>query len=223
MTVDEEQAAPTGLGSDLPVYSGRLPADFTVRQQMRQWSPVVNRQTLFESTSDAPALDWEALGQFAWRQPEGRQKLLSAIRESEPDAQVLLLHQSACIDLAASDSLREDLFVRSSGNAAGSRRGAAEVPRNREATAVKSSTRPGPVARVVTGDDPVLQLVGRVSVGQPRGFFGIVSQIAPAGGASFEDLALLDPSDKDQWLLAVIVKRDGNFVAFRRLYRETVQ
>jgi hypothetical protein len=223
MTVDEEQAAPTGLGSDLPVYSGKLPADFTVRQQMRQWSPVVSRQTLFENMSDTPALDWEALGQIAWRQAEGRQRLFSAIQESEPDAQVLLLHKSVCIDLADSESLREDLFVRPSGNAAGIRQGASEEPWNREAITVKSATRPAPGAPVVTGDDPVLLLIGRVSVGHPRGFFSIVSQIAPAGGASFEDLALLDPSDDDQWLLAVIVKRDGNFVAFRRLYRENTQ
>jgi hypothetical protein len=208
MTVDEEQAPPTGLWTDLPIYSGKLPASFTVHQQMRQWSPLVNRQTLFESAPGALALDWESLGRIAWRNPEGRRTLLAAVRESDPQAQVLLFHKSACLDLASSESLREDLFVRPPENAAKGPSGTSQSPP------------PIPRAPAPGSDDPTLALVRRVSVGHPRGFFGIVSQVGPAGGASFEDLALLDPSDDDQWLLAVVVKQDGDSIAYRRLYRE---
>ncbi|HTI51307.1 MAG TPA: hypothetical protein VL475_10160 [Planctomycetaceae bacterium] len=223
MTAEEEQAPPTGLGADLPVFSGKLPADVTVRQQMRQWSPLVNRQTLFESTSDLSSLDWESLGKFAWRRSEGRQELLAAVREREPGAHVLLLHRSSAVDLASSAALREDLFTPLPGQAAMAPVVDPEELLNRAGGHAEPAAAPPPVARVVTPNDPILALVNRVSVGPPRGYFGIVSQVAPTGGASFEDLALLDPSDEEQWLLAVVVKRDGDFVAFRRLYRENVR
>jgi len=51
------------------------------------------------------------------------------------------------------------------------------------------------------------------------GLFSVVSQVSPTGSPSLEDLALLDPSDPKQWLLAVVTHRDGDYVIYRRLYR----
>jgi hypothetical protein len=51
-----------------------------------------------------------------------------------------------------------------------------------------------------------------------RGFFTVVSQVSPTGGGDFEDSALLDPTDPDSWLLAVIVRDGQNFTVYRRLY-----
>ena len=49
-------------------------------------------------------------------------------------------------------------------------------------------------------------------------FFGIVSQIAPEGAGSLEDLALLDSSDPAQWVLVIVEQQGENFQVYRKLY-----
>ena len=48
--------------------------------------------------------------------------------------------------------------------------------------------------------------------------FGLVSQIAPHGAGSLEDLAFLDNSDTSQWALVIIEQQGENFEVFRKLY-----
>ena len=49
-------------------------------------------------------------------------------------------------------------------------------------------------------------------------FFGVVSQIAPEGAGSLEDLAFLDSSDSSQWALVIVEQQGENFRVFRKLY-----
>jgi hypothetical protein len=65
-----------------------------------------------------------------------------------------------------------------------------------------------------------LQTVHELCVRPRQGFFTVVSQVSPTGGGDFEDSALLDPTDPDQWLLAVVVRDGQNFTIYRRLYHE---
>jgi len=59
---------------------------------------------------------------------------------------------------------------------------------------------------------------------RPRqGLFTVVSQISPTGGGDFEDSAVLDPTDQDSWLLAVVVRDGQNFTVYRRLYHKGAQ
>ncbi len=53
-----------------------------------------------------------------------------------------------------------------------------------------------------------------------KGFFTVVSQVSPTGGGDFEDSAILDPTDPDQWLLAVVVRDGQNFTVYRRLFHK---
>ena len=57
-----------------------------------------------------------------------------------------------------------------------------------------------------------------VSVNGLGGLFAVVSQLSPAGGKDFEDMALVDPSDADQWLLVVAVERGNEVDLYRKLY-----
>jgi hypothetical protein len=50
------------------------------------------------------------------------------------------------------------------------------------------------------------------------GLFAVISQISPTGGKDFEDMALLDPTDPDQWLLVVAVDRGDQLHIYRKLY-----
>lgn len=50
------------------------------------------------------------------------------------------------------------------------------------------------------------------------GFFGLVSQLAPNGGDNFEDLTLLDTSDRGQAVLVIAVHEGDSLVMYRRFY-----
>lgn len=49
------------------------------------------------------------------------------------------------------------------------------------------------------------------------GLFFLASQISPRGGDNFEDLALMDPSDPNQWLIAVVTERGDDTLIYRKL------
>jgi hypothetical protein len=53
-----------------------------------------------------------------------------------------------------------------------------------------------------------------------KGFFTVVSQVSPTGGGDFEDSAVLDPTDPEQWLLAVVVRDGQSFTVYRRLFHK---
>ncbi len=57
-----------------------------------------------------------------------------------------------------------------------------------------------------------------VSVNGLGGLFAVVSQMSPTGGKDFEDMALVDASDPDQWLLVVAVERGNEVDLYRKLY-----
>lgn len=203
---EQENSASTG---DLPVYEGRMPATFVVRQQMRQWSPVVYRETTFESQPVVPpAVPWNDASPETWGTAEGRAALVDSIIQVVPEAKVLLFNRGK-IHLAdrngafSTDQIRENQtdtmrFV------------------EQKATGSDKST-------TIHLNLPILKLIGQACARHPRGLFSIVSQVAPTGADLFEDLTLLDPSDPDEWLLAVIVRQDNEIQVFRRLYRSGVQ
>jgi hypothetical protein len=66
---------------------------------------------------------------------------------------------------------------------------------------------------------PVVSVAQQLSARSASGLFAIVSQISPTGGENLEDLTLFDATDPNQWLLLVAVRRDGNWVVYRKLYR----
>jgi hypothetical protein len=82
-------------------------------------------------------------------------------------------------------------------------------------------------AAQATGPQSTLSDVGSLarSLSAPPagGFFAVVSQVAPTGSEFLEDLGMLDESDPEQSLLLVIVRREGNWVVFRKLFRGRIR
>ncbi len=52
------------------------------------------------------------------------------------------------------------------------------------------------------------------------GWFALVSQVSPAGGATFEDFAVLDASDARQWLLVAAVREGDTLWVARRMFHD---
>ena len=70
----------------------------------------------------------------------------------------------------------------------------------------------------VTRSQPI-DVLKLMSAREQTGLFSIISQISPTGGDNLEDLAVLDPTDPDQWLLVVVVIHEDDFAVYRRLCR----
>ncbi len=56
-----------------------------------------------------------------------------------------------------------------------------------------------------------------------NGWFALSSTMSPAGGATYDDLALCDPSDPNQFLVVFAARRDDTLWVMRCLYRNDTQ
>ena len=188
-TTDEEVRPP--LEPDHPMYEGNMPTSFTVRQQMRKWSPQVSRQTSLRTERPVPQFeldDLEALLQKssgAMATAEWQRRLREGILTLAPQSTVLLCNGHQVTDLTASEK-------DSRGERAGS-----------------------PAAK----NSQLRQLVHKACVRPASGLFSVVSQVSPNGAGDFEDLAVLDPDDLNQWLLVILEEQGDDYVVFRRLIR----
>jgi hypothetical protein len=171
--------------SDLPIYSGVVPYSYSVHQQMRQWSPRVNRRTTLGDNREllaASHIDWSKLQPENWEDEAGRKALIGTILEREPNAAVFLFHNTEIVAIH-------------------------DPERNFTAT---SQEHPG----LAVSD--LGRLINSMSNREPKGLFSVVSQIAPTGGVFLEDLSLMDSSNPRQWLLGVAVKRDNEWIVYRK-------
>lgn len=204
--VDETEA----VSVDLPMYEGALPGSFTVRQQLRQWSPRITRQTTFGGDRDAleeTQIDWNSLSTAELNSAEGRQAFFAAVLAREPQAHVLLLNGRRAYDAAHVEGVLTD--------------GTADAVRG--AVSWTPPLAMGTPATVVSiaklkSAAPILVLAVNVSVRPASGLFAIVAQISPTGNANLEDLALLDQSDPRQWLFIAAVHRESDWIVYRQLF-----
>lgn len=213
-SVAETQDLNAPAATDLALYEGTFPAAYAVHQQLRQWSPRVARQTSF---TDDPALlaettiDWNKLSVAGANSPKGREALFAKVLESEPNAQIVLVHDRWAYDPAHNDdrpasALTEGVNVPLMSTAFG--------PRIEKLAYVPASAHVSPAGQLATG---VAALALRASVRPTTGLFAVLSQISPTGGEILEDLSILDETDPSQWLLIVAVRRETTWIVYRKL------
>lgn len=66
---------------------------------------------------------------------------------------------------------------------------------------------------------PWSQFVADAGFRPSTGIFRLISQVSPSGSATFEDTAVLDPTDPNAWLLCAVVADGRDYTVYRRLYR----
>jgi len=177
---------------ELPIFEGNMPASFSIRQQMRKWSPQLSRQTALSTERPVPQFDLDQIDTKLLQtsdflaNPAWQQGLCERIHSSMPKSTVLIFNGDQAYDLTHGTELlsRDELSL--------------------------------PAANK---DTQLLGLVRKVCVRPADRLFSIVSQISPNGAADLEDLSILDPSDADQWLLVIVATQGNDYVVFRRLFR----
>ena len=181
--------------SDTPLsYAGHFPQNYSIRQEVQQWSPVSLRTLSLEPEGvQLPSIDWS--DSTLLTTPEGNLRLTAALRQNQmPIHSAVIYHNESQVALLGQ---LPAVFQAGSGQQIG----------------VTGGSMPG--SRTIA----IQQLLSYIPTASNKtGLFRIVSQVAPQGAGSLEDLAFWDSSDPNQWAL-VIMTTDGNdFQVYRKLY-----
>ncbi len=189
-TYEPEQQGMSGA----PVIAGRMPARVEVRQQIAQWTPQLNRSLSITSSADeladVTAFDWRA--PVNWKDATDVQRLTPRIREAfGKGASAYVYHQHERQVLTGPQHFFKD-----------------------EAKS-EMVYMPNGVWSHRTVD-----FVQELCVRSQPGWFGVVSQTSPGCGPMLEDLALLDRSDPNSWLLVIAVDEGDDTVLYRKVYRQ---
>lgn len=210
-------------GSDSPMMFGRIPSQYTVRQFLPQWSPRLNRVfriARHQAAASAGVGSGGGEGEMA-----GRYGLIEPLEFDFSQFESAGLDGVGAFVEPETQGRLRDAVARIPGLAG------AYLARGSRLTPLA-----GPmVGRVFTLGDfantqPRMYVPGTVGGQQPDefltnicvnandGLFEVLSQLAPHGGADFEDLPLIDAGDPRQWMLVICVERGEDLIVWRKLY-----
>lgn len=190
-----------------PEYHGNFPQNWTLHQQVRQWSPVSLRTfTLSPETENLriPDLPWEDVELVSTE--EGQGKLRARLGELESatgdryyaaafnSGKVYALHGMPTLANLPND----------------------QYPYNNPRL-MDEETRLQLVLQTLPTQRP------RQSASERSGFFHLFSGISPDGSGTLEDLVMSDGSDENEWVL-LVARRSGqesyqDVEVFRRRYQ----
>lgn len=170
---------------------GRVPSRYQVMQEVRQWTPQLNRSFSIGPVPESPAIDWSAISLpdpvETTSQPINYDEMLVQIR-----AQFGPAAEAAVLDLAGhvwSSELRE--------------------PRHQDFTAANQMQFPV---------SPRMNSLLRLTSAPTFGLFALVYQASPHGGSSLDDLLLtVSDATNRRWLL-VLVPQGDDIVVYRKSY-----
>jgi len=159
---------PTGASEvEVPKFQGSIPADFQVTQLAPQWTPLLNRTLSIPSEDEVVPFPWEEVEPLVTT-GSGHQELASLVVSSFGDhSTAIVFHRDEHFEI------RRDVLARRSHRAYDPRYGSVKRPTVDFADSIWDhiSKRPG------------------------SGVFSLISRVSCHGGDSFEDLAMLDPTD----------------------------
>ena len=181
--------------SDTPLnYSGHFPQNYTILQEVQQWSPVSLRTLSLEPEGvKLPSIDWSDSTLVTTL--EGNIRLRAALSQNQ-----IPIHSAVIYHNGNQQALVGQLppaFQAGSGQQVG----------------MIGDNIPG--SRTLA----IQQLLSYIPTASSNtGLFRIVSQIAPQGAGSLEDLAFWDSSDPSQWALVIMTTDGDEFQVYRKLY-----
>jgi hypothetical protein len=195
---------------DIAKYVGRVPSQYRVKQFLSQWTPQLNRRFTILHAKESPIdFDWNKFADTAVYRPDTvasgapRDALLSDVRQAFGPA----AHAAVFVNGKRNDLLGNFGFLQS-GQVYGVDAYGNQI------------SQPGYYQPWNDPNQKKTNFLEDVSVNGLGGLFAVVSQSSPTGGKDFEDMALVDPSDPDQWLLVVAVEKGDDVDVYRKLYRK---
>lgn len=184
--------------------TGRVPGNFTARQQTPKWVPQLNRIMSFQTEPYAVKLDWQKFKVNAntdWntrvKEPGWKDEIIKQIRGEFGSqlVQIGVFNGGHYFDVYGTNRIFR--------------------PDNHDQ--YNASQR----VYYNSYQNNQSDFLTDVCCPQDGGLFGIITAMSPHGGRQLEDLAMHDPSDVNQWLLIVGIERDGNIIIYRKLFSGT--
>lgn len=186
---------------------GRIPGQFTATQNLSKWTPQVNRLMSIPGSAASPQIDWSEwdLGEYdkeTIRKNAVPPKLVNATRTRfGPEAMVACLTGKDGWALDRAPGWRSNRVINQQ----------LQQPMYQRYEGLQH----GPMHEA-----DLFRWLYQASVPPTeQGAFALTRQTTPKGGAICDDLALLDPSDPDMWLLLVVVPEKEDLVVYRKLMR----
>lgn len=210
------------LPPDFPIVESRMPSHSVIHDTFPKWSPKVNRYTSLGNQQSVPEFDWGAFepkltaaakqlarrkaaiarNAIASRETSRKDDSTEIEIEPEPDWKSLADEVTASFPEAR-------IFLLPGGNTEFVNLNAAT---SRTKLVDVRQFRPG-------SEEAMLELIRNISAPPGDNLLYCVSQISPTGAGNFEDLALLDGTDPNQWLLLIVTRDKDDWIVYRRLYR----
>ncbi|MBI3862650.1 MAG: hypothetical protein HY290_12235 [Planctomycetia bacterium] len=192
--------------ADVPTYLGRVPSRYKVSQFLSQWTPQLNRRfSIARSDDNPPQFDWNKFANALVYRPETigagapREALLADVKQ--------VFGEGAHVAIFVGG--KRTTLMGNFGFLQGGQVYGADTYNQYPQQAYYPGYNP---------NQKRTEFLDDVSVNGLGGLFAVVSQSSPTGGKDFEDMAVVDPSDPDQWLLVVAVERGGEVDLYRKLY-----
>lgn len=179
-------------------YTGRYPTAYQTEQRFNQWSPQLNRQFRIDGLTSGPKINWtDLLTADLPEDDNAKQKLVSAVETAfDQPVDVLLIKPNEQTFLSESKIIQT--------------RGGPESFGYHDYNA--SEYVQG------LGIKSVEAFIRIATVRPQQGLFSIVSTIAPNGGPTFEDVALLDASDMNGYVIVIAVEDGEDVLLYRYRY-----
>ncbi|MGD1000613.1 MAG: hypothetical protein ABSA67_07930 [Candidatus Brocadiia bacterium] len=194
-------ASGTEDGWHILTYRGSVPSAYSVTQEVLQWRPQLNRACSIEAGKSVADFHWDAVTPAMLRDKPRWPEAATSLMGGRPfKGSVVICHGYEIFSSLADPNLlisadpSGDFFPQTG------------------STSPEAGHLPMPPAGSVE------QLIQFTSACPQFGLFSVLSQVSPTGGNNIEDFALLDPTDPNSWLLAVISQTEDGIVVYRRLY-----
>lgn len=202
------QAMPSS-GKKPVELSGRFPQNYRSEVSLSQWDPFLTRSFRLQPQVDnIPPINWDdpALVQTT----DGHNRLIARLNDWDQQNENLRID---AIVMHQSQPYQPQIF---------------QLKTSRPANIFDSTIRDRQAilqqdlrfrsGRLQNNPGIGIGVVESADASSMNNYFSLVSQLAPQGGASLEDLPIVDLTDPKQWLLMVAVKRDNQIQVFRKVY-----
>ncbi len=206
---------------------GRIPTQYEVKQNIAKWTPQLNRHFSIPGTAASPQIEWSAFdlhrSDMNWNNDHSIPPQVLAEAQKQFGSQAMVACFSG-FDGWAYDRASTWRSVRSPDTMNNQLTEVQQQQMQMQRQLMQQTNFRAAVfglsARQVEFEADLFRWLYQASVATADvGTFALTKQTTPKGGSSCDDLLLLDGSDPEAWLLAIIVPEKDDFVVYRKLMR----
>ncbi len=192
---------------ELPLLIGRIPQQVTVVQDIPQWTPRLSRRFWIapsKKVATPPKFDFATVTVDDLESPQSRAQLAMKLQSTfGQQCSIFCLNSQRVHTLVSNSALFSNPLAHTNANNSSPR--VNYIGPNSQRLNVRRAS----------GDEFIRMISAPTGISA----FNYVSQVSPTGGWSFDDLAMLDINNPNEWLLIIAQPRGDDIVIYRKLYR----